>query len=970
MRTPTLPSTPSTLVGRDRELGILREHLDAALTGQSSLVLIGGEAGIGKTALAEALCREARERGALVLVGRCYDLTDTPAYGPWLDLFQRYQPRDGLPSRPAPFAERGVVGAVASQAALFREVLDFFRELAAKRLIVLLLDDVHWSDPASLDLLRFLAQSVSPSPVLMLVTYRADELSRHHPFYRLLPTLEHDISAARLDLRRLTPVAVRSLIERRYPLSRADMNRVTAFLVGRAEGNVFFTLQLLRSLEDEGLLGPNADASNVGDLATLPVPMAVLQVIDVRLFRLDAESQRLLGLAAIIGHEVPLPLWAAVGAVDEDTLSDVVERAAAARVLEAVPGGTRARFVHALIRQALYERMPSPQRRRTHLAVAETLIASGTPDPDAIAMHFRQAGDGRAIAWLIRAGGRAEQAYAWLTAADRFGMALAMMREGGTDPQARGWLLFHLAMVTCYTDPDQTIAHLDEAARVAETMDDRTLLAYSIARRGWVRCTSGDQARGLREFEEGVTALDTLPKSEQTLPLSLGDVLRGFNDHAVLSLYLAQAGRYADARVRAEEVIAHGLATERAHFAMGFVNMAMGEPDAARRSFALAREGLRLLDHSYVEGWVTFFELTSVVLPYQTDRVTERRRLAAMARRAWANAGSIQRINIPEAALLPLQFVEGDWHDARLAAITARTAGGTNVVTRFPTRVLCQIALAQGDTALAWSALREHLPAGVDTEIGDIDFIVALELQQLAASLAIAARDLNTARRWLDAHDRWLASNGAVLGRSEGHALWANYFRAHGDVRRSYQHATHALSCAREPRQPLALLVAHRLLGELNTAMGRVAYAATHLDAALGLATECAAPYERALTLLALADLRAVTGQHAQATVLLCEVRAICAPLGAAPALARAEATEARLCSSDGTAPAVHPAGLTSREVEVLRLIAIGHTNRDIGDVLFISERTVQVHVRHILTKTGAENRAGATAFAVRHGLD
>src|SRR4051812_6726027 len=94
-------SAPSALVGRERELATLRERLVSALAGHGSLVLIGGEAGIGKTALAETLCREAAERGALVLVGRCYDLTETPPYGPWVELLGQYHPADGDPPLPA-----------------------------------------------------------------------------------------------------------------------------------------------------------------------------------------------------------------------------------------------------------------------------------------------------------------------------------------------------------------------------------------------------------------------------------------------------------------------------------------------------------------------------------------------------------------------------------------------------------------------------------------------------------------------------------------------------------------------------------------------------------------------------------------------------------------------------------------------------------------------------------------------------
>ena len=124
------PAAP-TLVGRERERATLHDLLAAALAGRGSLVLIGGEAGIGKTALAEALLAEAAAQGALVLVGRCYDLSETPPYGPWVELFGTYAPGPTLPPLPAPFATRGTVGAVASRVALFTAVHDFFAALAA-----------------------------------------------------------------------------------------------------------------------------------------------------------------------------------------------------------------------------------------------------------------------------------------------------------------------------------------------------------------------------------------------------------------------------------------------------------------------------------------------------------------------------------------------------------------------------------------------------------------------------------------------------------------------------------------------------------------------------------------------------------------------------------------------------------------------------------------------------------------------
>jgi len=260
-------------------------------------------------------------------------------------------------------------------------------------------------------------------------------------------------------------------------------------------------------------------------------------------------------------------------------------------------------------------------------------------------------------------------------------------------------------------------------------------------------------------------------------------------------------------------------------------------------------------------------------------------------------------------------------------------------------------------------------PAGSAAEPGTVVYVDwAMAVQRVAAALALDEGDLPSAKEWIEAHDRWLAWSGAALGQSEGAALWAHYYRQIGDAAAAHAHAEHALAHTAEPRQPLALLAAHRLLGELDTDAGRYVGAARYLDASRKLAEACQAPYERALTLLALAEVRAASGDGAAAASGLDGVRAICEPLGARPALARADALAARIAATEGIRPAF-PAGLSAREIEVLRLMAGGHTNREIADVLSLSVHTVSAHVRAILAKTDADNRTAAAAFARRHGL-
>jgi len=544
----TIPGTlPPFLVGREREQAILRDCLAAALAGQGSLVLIGDEAGIGKTALAESMCDVATTQGALVLIGRCYDLTETPPYGPWVELFGRYRQENG-PSLPTAFAHRGTVGEVTSQSVLFQQVQDFLIALSAQYPTVVLLDDLHWADPASLDLLRVIARLLSTLPLLIIVTYRSNELTRRHPLYALLPLLVHESQAERLDLRPLTENDLRELLGTRYRLGPADTSRLIIYLHERAEGNPFFLGELLRTLEEEGTLRATDGGWILGDLARIRVPPLLRQVIDGRLARLGEDAQGLLDVAAVIGQEVPLMLWASVTDMSDKALLPVIERAVAAHVLIESPDGFNVRFAHALIREAMYEGISPAMRRLLHRRIAELLAAQSHPDPDAVAIHFQRAGDHRAVEWLVQAGERAHLAYAWRTAVMRYEAALALMDvEGGATSQ-RAWLLHNLAFVCRTSDPQQSRMYTEEMTRIAEEVGEYGLAGVGHFRHGQYRYAVGEVAAGLTEMASAIELLESLSPDETArmqqarsrTSSSVG------TPYGVFMFYLTGAGYYAE----------------------------------------------------------------------------------------------------------------------------------------------------------------------------------------------------------------------------------------------------------------------------------------------------------------------------------------------------------------------------------------------------------------------------------------
>jgi len=969
----------SLLVGRDREQATLRARLTTARMGHGGLVLLGGEAGVGKTALAEWLLAEARQQGATILVGRCYDLTETPPYGPWAEALAR-APHDDGTTTPPDLGGQGVV----SQVALFAAVRDHLAALAARRPLVLLLDDLHWADPASLDLLRVLGCGLADRPLLLLATYRADEITRRHPLYALLPLLVREAHAARLDLRPLDGPGLRDLIRARHALPGADEDRLVAYLQGRAEGNPLYAGELLRALAEAGTLHDGATGWVLGDLARAGVPPLLQQVIAGRVARLGPEAEDLLDLAATLGQAFPLALWAAVAGIDEDALLPTLERAGAARVLAATPDGSGARFAHALIREALYARTLAPRRRRWHRRAAEVLAALPGSDPDLVAGHFQQADDDRALEWLLAAGGRAEDACA------RYAAALRLLERRPGTARERAWLLYHLGRIQTINHLAAARAALVEAAALADEAGDRWLGAALLMARGHSDCHRGALRAGLAAMQAGFAAQVARIEDEEAPPPALGP-LRGRlgdarPDHGNLALWLANAGDYTAAARLATAVttpVPDGAGAERggaeaaSHLALALArgHAARGAPDAARRDFAAASAGYAAARNPSQVVTTLLDEVRFVALPYRADRPAEREGLLAEALRLLAPLQEIFAVSHSAPAITgtiraALLLVAGRWAEARDEAAAMHTAahawGTVNVVTSQATAVLAQVAAGQGDDAALAALVAEVLPQGPATAPGDCFFRTAVVLQRAAAARALDDGDLPTAHAWLDAHDRWLAWSTSVLGRPEGALGWAAYHRAAGDAALAREHAEAALAHAGDPRQPLALLAAHRLLGELATVDGHAADAATHLDAALALADACAAPYERALTLLAMAELHATTDDHVEATTALAAAYAILHPLEARPALARADALAARLAAP---APAAYPAGLTAREVEVLRLVATGLPNAAVAARLFLAPRTVNTHLTSIYTKIGVDNRAAATRFALEHGL-
>ena len=547
-----------------------------------------------------------------------------------------------------------------------------------------------------------------------------------------------------------------------------------------------------------------------------------------------------------------------------------------------------------------------------------------------VAYHFQQAGDQRAARWLIRAGVRAERAYAWLSSASRYEDAQVLLQNQPERKRDRAWLLLRIRRVQRYLDIVDTLPYVEEARRIAQEVGDEILVACCDYEIGTARFNSGIAMRqGLAEADAAATILEQMSLRHGE---PMGNLMRrgldpdiptfGIEDpsasavvgvgvlppRGVVVSHLAAVGRYHEARTMGEAYVkrcdasmsdsddVHHFAARDAYRGLAMFHWAMGEPDLAQQLVDLVFHVHRSIGNFVLASRSKGSTELYFAIRYAADRPEHLHRLAEEAIPLLQLAKGLQFEARESPGTVWLTLLSGDWDQARgladqmLAFTSARSSDGAQTAS-----AVTVLSRYQGLHDDVWSCINELLPDGPSTEPGNQEFWSAMTLQIVAAELSLDVGDLDLARSWIESYQRWLDWSGAVLGRAEGALLWAQYRHANGDRDQARAMAERALAHATDPRQPLALIAVHRFLGQLYTEEQRFSEAEEHLQPSLRLAEACAAPFERALTLLEIAKLRAAQKRPDEARTLLAEVRATCEPLKAKPTLDRVAALELQL---------------------------------------------------------------------------
>ena len=442
-------------VGREPELARLEAALETVSSGTGRLVLVAGEAGIGKSRLVEELAARASTRGLSVVWGRCYE-EGAAAFWPWREVVRSAADHAApdivaaalnasgsdiarvVPEVKALVSDTDAPPALDPEEArlrLYDALTVFFKRLTHHHPFVVVLEDVHWADPPSLQLLGFLAAHLRDSRLLVAVTYRDTEVEAASPLAACLASLARHPIVERVVLPGLSPHQVACLVAEALPAPPSEA--LVANLYARTHGNPFFLTQLVGLLKEQG--DPNAADQRV---LGAEIPLAVRDVIARRLARLPGDVRAMLEGAAVIGHGFRLGVLERALALERDDIVALVETALSARILAPDADSFDAyRFSHPLIQETLYKQTPAICRARLHAAVGDALEQLGTGQTEVIevAHHFWKAapvgrGD-KALELALRAADHAVASLAYEQAEEHFERALKLLATQTPTPE-------------------------------------------------------------------------------------------------------------------------------------------------------------------------------------------------------------------------------------------------------------------------------------------------------------------------------------------------------------------------------------------------------------------------------------------------------------------------------------------------------------------------------------------------------
>jgi len=975
--------TSPTFVGRRMERSRLDAALQRAVAGEPSLVLIGGDAGIGKTRLLSEFVAAGSD--ALVLTGGCLELGEAALpYAPVVEALrglvrelgmERVRtllsgPRSEL-ARLLPRTEvsRAVVGdEQGGQSRLFEAVLSLLETLGQQRPVVLAMEDLHWADRSTLDLVAFLARNLGDSCVLFVGTYRTDELHRRHRFRPVLGELSRLPSVERLDL---VPFDHDELVEQVTAiLGRPPEDELIEEIAARSEGNAFYAEELLAAAE-------RADGA---------LPPTLRDVLANSLLRMPEAGKEVLRIAAAASRDVDHRLLEEVADLPAAELRDGLREAIAHQALVTTPDGRSYRFRHALVQEAVHEELLPGERSDLHAAFAAALtrdpnLAAGGPDGvhAELAHHWSAAHDlDRAFRASLAAAEAAMGQYAFAEARHHYELALELWDRVQPDirdaaPPRYEVLRRAGRAAGLGGDMRRAVAHQREAIAMAGHEVPHEVRGELLGELSFWLWHAGQGEEALTVSEASLAAMPEDPSRERAYVLAWRGRL------------LMLAGRFNDAvapsREAAEVARTVGAGKEESQ-ALNSLGTSIATCVDLDEGVALLHDSLRLAKAVGSVDHVLAAYINLTVIGECGGRWDEAVEISTEGLR-WAedNAVTGPTIDFLRLNLVDQLYCQGRWDEAdrQLDKVRLRPGGGVAAAHLALTAGLLRTGQGRFEEA------HEHLRRAHDVVEPMIDPQFHVPLAHGEAFLALLEGRPEDARRsanrvmeshrltwWVDPIlplAAWAEADIAVRARANGDR------DAVEETERRIEHLLETVHDLAE-REHLGAAWAERLRGAIVQIEAERTRVSGETDPqawrrAMAWVDEHGRADAAVYLRWRLAEALLLQDRRNEATEALGKAHQRGSELVARPLLEELEALarRARIGLPGVATIGDGELGLTPREREVLELVAQGLTNRVIGQRLYIAETTASVHVSNILAKLEVSNRGEAAALAHRLGL-
>jgi DNA-binding NarL/FixJ family response regulator len=1002
-----MPVICPILIGRALEIDLLDRSITQARSGHGQIVLIAGEAGVGKSRLVgEASGRfrtrqDAAQHDALILQGRCFEPDRVLPYAPLLDLM-----RASLAARPPeelaatlgsaagvlvtllpelaellpPITSNLMLDPEPDQRRLTLALVQYITRLAARRPLLVIIEDLHWSDETSLDLLLTLARHIPSQPILLLLTYRDDEIPEELAAF--LAALDRERLSTELRLRCLSAGDVDAQIRAIFDLHRPVRTEFLEMLYAVTEGNPFFVEEALKSLVEAGdIVLANREWDHM-PFGRLRLPRSVQLAVQRRLDQVSQDARELLTLAAVAGRRFDFGLLQALTGSDEAELVRLIKQLIKAQLVVEETADVFA-FRHALTRTAVEADLLARERRALHRAIAEALerIHAGSLDAHLadLADHcFAAEAWASALAYAQRAGQQAQALYAPRAAVEQFTRAVEASRRLGHDPpfevyRARGHAQELLG------DFEAALYDYTQALTMAHAAEDRQAEWQGLLALGFL--WSGRDFTQTGAYFRRALALAYEVQDPATIAHSLN---RLGNWHMMVEQPIEARQQHEEAlRIFDRLNDPRGLAETLD--LLGTTSISAGDPLQGavyyERAIVLFRE---LNERSGLASSLTMLALCC-------DQYLSNTYMAAETDRTGPSLGYIEEA---------LTIVRGiDWRSGEALAVmvkgqvlsTAGPYGGALDAMRTGLQIAVEIAHHQWQIyahlmlgalyldLLATARAREHFEQSrtLALAVGSLYWVRTVtsflastcmlqgEVDRVEALLKDVLED-DTPMVTMGQRHAWCARAELALARkdpAQALAILEKLFAAAPNVAPGDEHTIPRLAIVRS---------------EALTMLGRVAEAEAVLRAAHTTACQRGLRSMQWRILVRLASLYDAQGRRDEAEAAGTEARALAADLAASiqdealrDTLMRGVAAQLQHIPPPSPRRAAKQAhdGLTAREREVAALIAQGLSNRALAEALVVSERTIAKHVENILSKLGFASRAQIAAWAVEKGL-